>query len=631
MTLLLLKITLLLSFGALTPWALQKASAATRHLVIVTVLAASLLVPVLSVILPAWEILPSFADLASRPNSSATAVAVPDRSASALTKKTAPPASIAAQTHASPSLRQSVSLAWNRMDRPQTLAVGWAVGASLALLLLTARLIDIHLRSLRSASTIDASWLELVRSIKTQLGIRTSVSLRLTEPGAMPMVWGFRSYVVFLPQEAHAWSAERLRAVLTHELGHVARRDPLSILLGHLACSIHWFHPLAWVLTRRLTIERELACDNLVLGQGVAPRSYAQHLLSIAAGNGRATHSVAPVMAAPSQLEERIVAILDNNRNRNTSSFAMRAAIAALGIAAAVPMTSLAWARPTSPQDSGRSAPTANRGTLPAPGTAGYLDSDVARFQTKLDPINYGASDVDRLLEGLRAGDEMTSAASAWALGKTEDPRAVTPLIRALDNRFPKTREWAARSLGALGDPRAVDPLIVGLEDRDEVVREWSARSLAAIGDPVAIDALMRAVDDPNAVVRQWIVRALGEFRDERTIPTLLECLEDSSPVVQEWAVRALGMFYQSPPWGSWNPGQPTPKPGEPVLVSSLIDLLGSDDADVREWSARTLGNIGDESAVEPLTELVSDDNAEVSEWASRALESLQDSKATAP
>src|SRR2546426_2601906 len=53
----------------------------------------------------------------------------------------------------------------------------------------------------------------------------------------------FRS--ILLPSEAASWPPDRLRAVLLHELAHVARHDCLALTMGTLALAMYWFHPLA--------------------------------------------------------------------------------------------------------------------------------------------------------------------------------------------------------------------------------------------------------------------------------------------------------------------------------------------------------------------------------------------------
>ena len=95
----------------------------------------------------------------------------------------------------------------------------------------------------------------------------------------MPMTWGLWRARLLVPEQAADWPAGQRRDVLLHELGHIRRWDCLTHLLSQLACALYWFNPLAWVAARRMQVERERACDDLVLNRGAEASAYARHLL----------------------------------------------------------------------------------------------------------------------------------------------------------------------------------------------------------------------------------------------------------------------------------------------------------------------------------------------------------------
>jgi len=95
----------------------------------------------------------------------------------------------------------------------------------------------------------------------------------------MPMTWGVRRPRIMLPASALDWPTERLRAVLAHELGHVARADWLVHLVAQLACAVYWFHPLFWSAERSLGRETELAADDEALGAGLEASQYAADMV----------------------------------------------------------------------------------------------------------------------------------------------------------------------------------------------------------------------------------------------------------------------------------------------------------------------------------------------------------------
>jgi len=103
-----------------------------------------------------------------------------------------------------------------------------------------------------------------------------------------------------------------------HELGHVKRRDCLTQLITQIVCAVYWFNPLVWLASHHMLAERERACDDLVLATGTKPSDYAEHILQIAASqSARPLAAFAGIrFARCSKLEDRLLAILDKNRNR---------------------------------------------------------------------------------------------------------------------------------------------------------------------------------------------------------------------------------------------------------------------------------------------------------------------------
>src|SRR5439155_68225 len=62
-----------------------------------------------------------------------------------------------------------------------------------------------------------------------------------------PAVAGLFSPVILMPRAALAWSEQRWRLVLLHELAHARAKDCLANALAQIACALHWFDPLAWI------------------------------------------------------------------------------------------------------------------------------------------------------------------------------------------------------------------------------------------------------------------------------------------------------------------------------------------------------------------------------------------------
>jgi len=145
------------------------------------------------------------------------------------------------------------------------------------------------------------------------------------------------------------------------------------------------------------------------------------------------------------------------------------------------------------------------------------------------------------------------------ALAKLKDPRALEPLIRALDYERVSirraasqalgdrdVREAAAQALGQLGDPHAVEPLIHTLRDNDWRVCQTAAQALGQLGDTRALKPLIRALGDDGWWVRQAAAQALGKLGDLRAIEPLIRTLGDGNDDVRQTATQAIRAICQN-------------------------------------------------------------------------------------
>ncbi|CAN5739766.1 hypothetical protein BH11MYX2_BH11MYX2_18470 [soil metagenome] len=272
--------------------ALRGSSAATRRSVLVMSFLAVIALPLATAVLPALHLRAS-GRTAIAPTT-AHATSVPDAIAMAVPAAAAQPPD-APHTLASPPANSPLSL-------PLVLAIVWALGATAVL----ARILVGHLQARRMAR---GGTLVETRSVGSR-----SVQVRATSAIDTPAVTGVLSSVVLLPRDSCEWSVERYELVLAHELAHVARRDCLVSVLAQITCAVHWFNPLAWIAARRLRMESEIAADDHVLGTGARASTYAEHLLGLATLDAPSVPVGALAMAEPSQIEQRIHALLSPRR-----------------------------------------------------------------------------------------------------------------------------------------------------------------------------------------------------------------------------------------------------------------------------------------------------------------------------
>jgi beta-lactamase regulating signal transducer with metallopeptidase domain len=201
-------------------------------------------------------------------------------------------------------------------DWGQMLMAIWALGAavSFAQMLIGWAVVE---RLRRSAKPCELRPFQL---LKDSLGIAGEFNLLETARGSMPSTYGLFRPAIFVPGDIKEWDADRQKIVLLHELAHVRRRDAATHLLARAALALYWWNPLVWFAWREFVKERERAADDLVLGAGAEAAGYASELLEIARSMQMpaAYGWAALAMARRSQLEDRLLAILDSGRDRQT-------------------------------------------------------------------------------------------------------------------------------------------------------------------------------------------------------------------------------------------------------------------------------------------------------------------------
>lgn len=225
-------------------------------------------------------------------------------------------------------------------------------------------------------ATLAALWrraqpCELVdlNDIAQRAGVRGDVEVRIADQPIAPLTWGAR---VLLPAGATDWPTARARDVLLHELSHMARRDSLTQMLAAIVRAAFWFSPAVWFALSELRVEQEHACDERVVASGADSIAYAQTLVDVAAGSQSLPlgMGVSTAMVQPSNLERRVLAILEAKQARTLSSVAIAALSAALlctggALAAARPHDIARTLEPLPPLATPLSSETPRLGTLP--------------------------------------------------------------------------------------------------------------------------------------------------------------------------------------------------------------------------------------------------------------------------
>jgi HEAT repeat protein/beta-lactamase regulating signal transducer with metallopeptidase domain len=693
---LILRVSLLFGAAALLSWLLRRGSAATRHLVWTLAIAGSLALP-LAMFAPRVELplLPaaaramtgadtSEAEPANSPVSSATAraqsVPAPDAAFSRRPRSSAAPiASRSRQISETGLSRDAEGRGLWGLGAAQLALIAWSVGFVAVLLRLALGTARMRFIARRARPLSGGPWLRLAERLAGALGVRHRVIFLEGARSAMPMTWGILRPRVLLPEAVSEWPASRQRVVLLHELAHVKRRDCLTQLLAQAACALYWFNPLAWLAARRLRAEREHACDDLVLASGTRGSDYADHLLEIA----RSMRSVAfptwaaVAMAHRSQLEGRLMAILDPEVPRRFPTRRRSVALAATVGVITVPIALI----------------------TPVPRAAEVvtnIESSYVESQTVPPPAAPAAKPQPAVKEAAASPATQATAVSKASSAEIASAAQTAVTATASSERFETTLVAIGRSIGyglgqavgegigegtgrdisagigdAIGqavggvaggvqggvqggvksdvtakkeerrDPRAVAALVEALKDSDKEVREHAMAALSNMRAPEALDAIRSALKDQNPSVREQAAFALGQYRDRASVDALAAALKDTSGDVREQAVFALGQIGDARAsdaiaaalkdadasvreQAAFALGQIRHVPSVDALAAALKDASAS----VREQAAFALGQIGDRRAIDPLIGALRDESVSVREQAAFALGQIGDPRA---
>ncbi len=269
-----------------------------------------------------------------------------------------------------------------------------------------------------------------------------SVIVATSECVRVPAAIGFWKRTIVLP----AWALrelppEDLNVILLHEFAHLRRGDDWTNLIQKIVRALFFFHPAVWWIENRLSVEREMACDDAVLAETANPHAYASCLVSLLE-KSLAHRGWSMAQAAVDRAREaalRLARILDAKR-----PVATRVWKPALGMVAAFSVVCL-MVVPHAPQ-----FVAFDRGMLPS-------NSDHA-YSAALSPVSFpslpstsGEPGVPVRLDpstALRAG-------SRDARRSTTGPRAVshrlasTPVVSARLNAAPAGDQVVAISANA--------------------------------------------------------------------------------------------------------------------------------------------------------------------------------------
>ena len=194
-----------------------------------------------------------------------------------------------------------------------------------------------------SLSVVPDQWKAIFAHVTDKLNIKKQIQFNLSAIVNVPLVIGYLKPVVLFPVAlVNQLDNDQVEAILIHELSHIRRNDFLLNLIKTAIETLLFYNPFVWMAGRFIHIEREHACDDLVLKITGKPLNYAHALLKLELLKDKSSPAYAMAATGKTQnLYQRIKRI--TNMKTNYLNAKQQMAALTLGVAC---IFSIAWINP---------------------------------------------------------------------------------------------------------------------------------------------------------------------------------------------------------------------------------------------------------------------------------------------
>jgi beta-lactamase regulating signal transducer with metallopeptidase domain len=468
------------------------------------------------------------------------------------------------------------------------LALLWAAGV----VLLAVRLLGgwLVLRRLqRSAVPLDGADAELFAACRRQLGLRRPVVLAVHAAVRSPITLGLFRPTVLVPLDWPGLDEPTRRAILLHELTHLARGDDWAALLFELVRIVFFFHPgVRWLLAR-LECERELLCDEAALLGGLDAHSYARMLVAFTRRCGRLLPAALAAPAYPLRIggrrtiTVRIHHLLEENMNPLLTPTprwqALTLGVLLLGLAVVLGAFRVGAGEPPDP-------PVVNRdGAEDKKAADAPAATEEPAGAVKKEALRYGGKSFDQwrteLVTELKPDIRIDGIKALREFGANGyGPEATASILQVMqgydiqggNKDDAEVFQAGIEAVRKIGKP-AVTVLIGGLRGENRNGRRFAATALDQVGLDArsAVPALIKAMRDEDAYVREKAADAVVVNQPEAPgyAAALVELLKDDLPNLRANAAYFLG--------------NPKLLEGRALFVPALVEALDDPEANVRQ------------------------------------------------
>jgi uncharacterized protein YjbI with pentapeptide repeats/beta-lactamase regulating signal transducer with metallopeptidase domain len=171
----------------------------------------------------------------------------------------------------------------------------------------------------RDALPLNDSVVRRLRRWRHSARTGRAVALAVSNDVDVPVAVGFRTPTILLPAAVvENQEIADIDQIAMHEYAHLERYDDWTNLLQRVIECALWFNPIVTsFIGRRISLEREVACDDWVIAQTGRAHRYATCLWKLVESSRLpAKPIVAPgVLLSPKEITVRIERLLDSRRN----------------------------------------------------------------------------------------------------------------------------------------------------------------------------------------------------------------------------------------------------------------------------------------------------------------------------
>jgi hypothetical protein len=191
------------------------------------------------------------------------------------------------------------------------------------------------------------------RGLAADAGVSASLAASLDIDSAV--TFGVRRPAILVPGRLLEAPEPHQRAIVAHELHHVARRDWVWVLAEEALRIALWWHPAIWFALGEAQLAREEIVDRRTIAATGNRTGYLEALIAAADSAPAGALGFGPQFYRRRQLFTRVRRLLQEETMSNVRVFAVAAALAiavpatVFGVSAAFPLT--AAERAIAPQD----------------------------------------------------------------------------------------------------------------------------------------------------------------------------------------------------------------------------------------------------------------------------------------